>query len=429
MATRTVAAGGGVFATGTTWVGGVAPVAGDDIIANATSGNLTLTAQPPNLIGANFTGYTGTFAMGTFNLNSSGTVTLGSGMTLTGTLGSARIQPLSGGALTIVSNGIKMPGIGTPGGSTVTFSGTASVGQLYNTGILTGANVIFYGTNFSALSIVLNDPHIMYIKPDTTVTFGSNTALITTSRRVIFDTTNVVNTAGAIVVAATSSSIGFLQKPGFNLGSATQSAIVYQPINGTNTHTIDFGSTGFKLDRLSFQTGNSGVSDNTFTILGTASIGNMTIVPSNSTTAGSTPGLSPSTTSIISQRDVTIDELLITSEYSKLSTQAGVVTGASSVVRNSVRFSAGVTYSISSLNVSGVANGKTTISSITASVPATLSIGSTYSFDNADITDINQVGSTDYAFTFSNNTLTRTTGITSSFPSAGGGGGAFTFVS
>jgi hypothetical protein len=41
------------------------------------------------------------------------------------------------------------------------------------------------------------------------------------------------------------------------------------------------------------------------------------------------------------------------------------------------------------------------------------------------------VGTPAYAFTFANNTLTRTTGITSTVPSGGtgGSGGSFTFVS
>ena len=85
MATKTVAAGGGNFNVGATWVGGVAPVANDDIVANATSGNLILTANTVNLTGANFTGYTGTLALGgqQMNLTSGSTVTLSSTMTIT----------------------------------------------------------------------------------------------------------------------------------------------------------------------------------------------------------------------------------------------------------------------------------------------------------------------------------------------------------
>jgi len=343
------AAGGNFNATGT-WVGGVVPIAGDDIIANATSGNLTLTATPANLSGANFTGYTGTFAMGTQNLNSSGTVTLGSGMTITGSVGSARIQPLSGGALTIVSNGKKIPGVGTQGASTVTFSGTASVGQIYNNGVLTGANMILHGTQIQSGTLpTLSAPHILYIKPDATMTFGSTTALIGVSPRVIFDTTNTINTAGAIVVSVGSSSIQFLQTPAFNLGTLTQSAIVYQPPNGTNAHTIDFGSTGFKLDRLMFLTGNSATSSNTFSILGTSSFGTVTVTLASLNT---TAGLSASITSFVAERNVNIDEMVVTSEYSRNVTQAAVTLGRA--IRNTVRFSAGVTYSISSFNSSGV---------------------------------------------------------------------------
>jgi hypothetical protein len=423
MAVKTVAAGGGTFATGATWVGGVAPVTGDSIVANATSGNLTLGANTVNLIGADFTGYTGTLALQASLFNSSGTITLGSGMTITNTTTGGRLAAIAPG-LTIISNGVRIPAVGTPGGTAITFTGTASIGFVGNNGTLTGSNIIYYGNSLPSATPTVIGSTTVYIKPDTTLQIVNTTTLMTFTPRVIFDTTALIDTQGPIVVSLTQSYIGFLQRPGFNLGSFTQSAIVYTMTSGINTHTLDIGTSSFKLDRLAILP-SSAASTSTFNILGATALGLTTITPQ----ASAAPGSGTSSTTIVSNRNITIDELVVTSEYSRAQSQAGMARTVA--IPNTVRFASGVTYSISSLNVSGVnvPTGRSTISSMTASTPVNLLIG-TYSFDNTDIIDINNIGSTDYAFVFSNNTITRTTGITSSFPSSGGGaGGSFTFVS
>lgn len=79
MAVKTVANGGGNFSAGGTWVGGVAPIAGDSVAFTATSGQLTVDTSTVNLAGIDFTNYVNTI---TFNnpINiSSGTINFGTG--------------------------------------------------------------------------------------------------------------------------------------------------------------------------------------------------------------------------------------------------------------------------------------------------------------------------------------------------------------
>jgi hypothetical protein len=109
MATRTISAAGGDWNATATWVGGVVPISTDDIIGNATSGNLTINIAQANIRFCNFTGYTGTLTISGTNqfriqgASSASTTTLGSGMTIAGT-GYFRT-----GAQTLISNGVLIP--------------------------------------------------------------------------------------------------------------------------------------------------------------------------------------------------------------------------------------------------------------------------------------------------------------------------------
>ena len=82
MATFTVSSAGGNWSSVATWVGGVLPAVGDDIVANATSGPLTVDSNRTCLT-INFTNYTNTFTISNgVTLTVTGTaITLGSGMT------------------------------------------------------------------------------------------------------------------------------------------------------------------------------------------------------------------------------------------------------------------------------------------------------------------------------------------------------------
>ncbi len=84
-ATRTIANGGGNYNAAGTWVEGVVPTSADDVVATATSGQLTV-----NVASAaktfNMAGYTNTLTMNAL-LTVSGSVTLVSAMTISGSSG------------------------------------------------------------------------------------------------------------------------------------------------------------------------------------------------------------------------------------------------------------------------------------------------------------------------------------------------------
>jgi hypothetical protein len=115
MPTRTISAAGGNWNATTTWVGGVVPIANDDILGLPTSGNLTINVATPNLLSANFEDY-----LGTLTLNNS----LNIGTTVAGTASFSAtmsfatsttfnetnsINPQSSGTLRVKTNGKNLP--------------------------------------------------------------------------------------------------------------------------------------------------------------------------------------------------------------------------------------------------------------------------------------------------------------------------------
>ena len=88
MATRTISAAGGNWNNTATWVGGVIPTTADDIVGDATSGNLVVNIQP-TIRFANFSAYTGTLTIDSGReLRINGTTTtetsFNTGMTISG---------------------------------------------------------------------------------------------------------------------------------------------------------------------------------------------------------------------------------------------------------------------------------------------------------------------------------------------------------
>jgi hypothetical protein len=118
MATRTISAAGGNWNSTATWVGGVIPTTADDIVGDATSGNLVVNITPTILF-ANFSAYTATLTINTgIELRLQGTTTsetsFNTGMTISGNgfivQGNGRFR----------SNGLVIPNLG------LTFNGTTS---------------------------------------------------------------------------------------------------------------------------------------------------------------------------------------------------------------------------------------------------------------------------------------------------------------
>lgn len=79
MATRTIANAGGVWTTAGTWVENQVPTAADDVVATATSGNLTVSSSGAVCRSADFTNYTGLLSFTSTRTVSVGDATAGAG--------------------------------------------------------------------------------------------------------------------------------------------------------------------------------------------------------------------------------------------------------------------------------------------------------------------------------------------------------------
>jgi hypothetical protein len=141
MATRTISVAGGNYNSTSTWVEGIVPTAADDVVATASSGNLTVASGGG--VGycksINLTGYVNTLNLAE-TLLVSGNITLGSGMTFTSTF-YLNINANS----SITSNGIAIPYLVFSANVTITL-----VDNLYISNTLyfqTGYNVTINGNN------------------------------------------------------------------------------------------------------------------------------------------------------------------------------------------------------------------------------------------------------------------------------------------
>jgi hypothetical protein len=195
MPTRTVSAAGGNFNTGTTWVGGVPPIVGDDIVANASSGNLNLTNLTPSLLGADFTGYTGTLSFNSFQMifNTAGatSIIISPTMTITTVTGFFNI----GRSLTLTSSGKSLPIRYNASGTTLTLVGDLTISLLSGAmnGTITGADVILTvnsPTDLSALTIASGRK--MFWRP---LASASMINFVVPQGYFVFDTTNQITVA------------------------------------------------------------------------------------------------------------------------------------------------------------------------------------------------------------------------------------------
>jgi hypothetical protein len=131
MATITAASGGGDWTTGSTWVGGTVPTVTDDAVLGASSGNVNVTSGATCKT-LTCTGYTGTLNTNAQSLTVAGSITLGSGMTVSGT--GTLVMSATG---TLTSNGV---------------SCACSFTISFGTGTLTVADNAVFAGNFSKSS-------------------------------------------------------------------------------------------------------------------------------------------------------------------------------------------------------------------------------------------------------------------------------------
>lgn len=171
MATRTISSLGGNYNSTGTWVEGAVPTSADDVVATATSGQLTV-----NVASAaqsfNFTNYANTLTMNnTWTVSGTGTQSFVAGMTISG---SSNIS-LTGAGATIVTNGKLIPNLSITGNKTLndtvnvlnmTFAGASALTNnsincsgTFSSGInsLTGTStVLISGTGSLTAGLIAN---------------------------------------------------------------------------------------------------------------------------------------------------------------------------------------------------------------------------------------------------------------------------------
>jgi hypothetical protein len=429
MATRTVSAAGGNFGATGTWVGGVAPVAGDDIVANATSGNLNIATTTVSLLSANFTGYTGTLSFNTnqmsFNQASGSTfLTIGSGMNITfsGTGGfdiqrNATItSPVAGKAIPLRARAVTI---------TLVNDLTLISNNSITTTTYTGANVILTLTSLSVSysAITISSPYKMYWRPSGAATISSFTP-----PRGYFsvDTTNVItiNSPFSLSNGSLSNTFEFEKAAGWT-GS------LYTNDNGAIRTCIAPQSSGLVCDVImtaptiidELQIGSGIFTASPVTTINFskgAVINNLTLSVQN--------GIYRSlTASIYGNGFLTASNVYI--ETARTSTLTGTADFTPTTItdgRMGIALSPTFSYSFGTVSISGKWYNKSKLQSIQTGVSATVSISNAF-ITNTDITDIANVGTVELAYSSMGNTLTRSSGFTATEPS-GGGGGSFTFV-
>lgn len=247
MATQTVSATGGNFSATGTWVSGVVPLAGDDVVLNATSGQLTLDVTTPVLRSFICTGFTGTLthnAAVTLNLGGSsapvGNITLIFVGTETYTLGNATtsaivITDTSGTANTCTFASKTIGNLTINNGTTTTTQVNSSYGQgSAATTTLSQGGFSITGGTFVSMGL--------FVRTSTTAcTFnpGSSTIDIngTGTCMNISNTTNLTIPTNTATFVFTNSTIN-ITAVGVNFNGSSISITSNAGVNWTNSTTI-----------------------------------------------------------------------------------------------------------------------------------------------------------------------------------------------
>ena len=425
MAVITISNTGGNFNATTSWVGGVVPLTTDSISATGTSGPLTINVAS-TVVGADFTGYTSTLAINfDFTINA-GALILVNTMTITGTA-----YLIAAGTSTIKTNGLTIPWFRFSGQNTTrTLQDNMTItnlGQSFgNQNPATAGSFTMSVTNFRQINtgggsygwllgtvpIVFNGANCYY--ENSTSQSGITSAMY-------------INTAGTFTISGTTSNTGQIVLGTFNTSQGGSSQLIYQngTIAGDKNISIYYGNMnntlGVKLD------------------VGTASWNSIFIKEGTNITAASTNIINLSAPLIFSNMYLTAASSVayttarLPLKFIGTSYLQGGTFSAQSVMMNNyttniqsilpaaIQFTpnAGTTHSFTNLNIVGLPNGKSSITSTTAT-----KVG--LSFSNVllytDLTAL-QAPTTTYVYggTLSNTTNFSTIGF-------GGGESSYTFV-
>lgn len=403
MATRTISnAGGNYNATGT-WVEGIVPTSADDVVATATSGQLTVNVASAAAT-FNFTNYTNTLTVNAvWTVSGTGTQTFVSAMTIAGT---SNIT-LTGAGAAITSNGKTIPNLNLSSNKTLNDTLNIINFTSANSSIFTG-NAINCSGNWTSGTVNIGG---------TTIINLIGTGIISLGNYIGSGGINL-NTSGTL--SGNTIGIGLSSNTVLNYSGGTLSQmrlkISGQPItiNGNGVEFESFDDTGvsstqstinipteFKVKYFNGAIGTSSFNPATHNQITFAGAGALNVTQS-----------------------MNLTNLLVNS------------VGVLQYKPYNIAFQTGVTHTIASLSINGfqAITSNTTLSAAFCNFRSSsagnraninLTSPSTSIISNTNITDINFTGPRVY--TLGGGAITNSVNV-SNIPLVSGGGGAWTFV-
>lgn len=393
MATRTISNTGGNYNAVGTWVEGVVPTSADDIVATATSGQLTV-----NVASAarsfNFTNYTNTLTLNSlWTVSGVAVQTFVTGMTIAG----SNQVLLSGSGATLTTNGLTIPNLAFTGNKVLT----------------SNINV----TNFAINGVIaITGGYTMYVSGNATLngwTTATSTVELTgtgtlTTSSSLRQGPLTINTTGTITIASPGILMGADSILNYTQGnlSGTKKLIL------TNTN-ITLNMNGYELDDVLFVISNISITCNLLSELKTKFL-------------------------VSNVGGISRINLISPTAFLNVTDTCSIIPSVSNTVyyRPYLILGTGVTHSINKLNISGYTTSTNNFGILSGSSSVTkakLQIGNMTASNIAftDIQDIEFIGEKVYVYGASSS-LTRTINaeiVTSFVPgSTASGGGAWTFV-
>ena len=407
MATRTISnAGGNYNATGT-WVEGVVPTSADDVVATATSGQLTINVGSAAR-SFDFTNYANTLTMNnTWTVSGVALQTFVSAMTIAGTFGIL----LTGAGASITSNGKTIPNLTLNGNKTlndtlnvVNFTSTSS-------GNFTG-NAINCSGNYTTGINPIGGTTIMNLTGTGTVSFGNYTGSGGLN----------INTSGALTGNTIGIGLGANTTLNYSAGTLSQMRIKF--VSGP----ITLNGNGVEFESFDF--------DGSATVQGTINLSSQFKVKYFNGMVGTTT-FNPAT-----HNQIIIAGAGALNVTQSMNLNSMIINSAGTIQYKpySIAFQTGVTHTINILNINGFQGitPNTTLSGTYARLRSS-SVGNRANINlinptqsiiaNTDVTDINFTGPAVYTLC-SGGTISNSLNVTNGVIGGGSSisGGAWTFV-
>jgi len=409
MAIRTISATGGNFGSASTWEEGIVPVSADDIIGTTASGNLIMNTNY-NVSNVDFLNYTGTIncSQSTGSINVQGaTATFNPNMIILTRSGGGQVQFFSPTSITINPNGLTFGRIGM-GQGTKTFVTPLNIDCTY------------YNNQNPATEISANISSTTFVGQINLWNGG------------VFNSSDtiVMNAGSTFSFRGYTGSTCFWDTSPFGRGLFeinTEGGTFYTKRSLTSTGQVSLPMT---IKYVSGNLGNIAIASNGFTNLQISgmTVSSLQLYEGSTTTAtekikaeNAFSLLNNGTVAIYGTQGFHFNSFTIQRNNTSFLNNPSAINACSLVLEN------GGEYIIDKFVATGfgatLSNYQTIIRAATASgTPCNMTIGTSSSvLGFLDIRDIDAT-STTYVLGETLNTLTRTTGFTTSIPTGGGGG-------